>query len=348
MLKIVKGDLIKSETEALVNTVNTVGVMGKGIALQFRQAFPNKYFQDYQKACQHNEIEIGKMHVYETGSLTNPRFIINFPTKAHWKGKSKIEDIRAGLVDLIRFIREKNIKSISIPPLGCGNGGLLWSDVRPLIEEAFSALSEVEVLLHTPDGAPRPEEMKISTRRPDLTVVRAAMISLFEIYLLPGYSLSILEVQKLAYLLQASGELLGLNFTKEKYGPYAGVLEHVLQKIEGHYTRGYGDRSKKVIEPTMVLLPDAATLAKAYLQNESPETLERLERVFNLIEGFEYPHGMELLSTVHWVAQEDAEAKNNVTKAVEAIHAWSERKRKNFSEREIEIAWQRLKDCSYI
>lgn len=348
MTKIVKGDLINSEAEALVNTVNTVGVMGKGIALQFRQAFPDEYYKDYQQACKHDEIKIGKMHVFETGKLTNPRFIVNFPTKQHWRGKSKIEDIRAGLDDLINVVRAKNIKSIAIPPLGCGNGGLLWSEVRPLIEKAFAEIPEVEALLYSPDGAPRAEAMKIATKRPPLTVVRAALISLFEIYLLPGFRLSMLEAQKLAYLLQASGEPLNLHFVKDKYGPYTETLQHVLQRIEGHYTRGYGDRTQKAIDPTMVLLPDAASAAEDFLRDSSPETVARLENVFRLIDGFEYPHGMELLSTVHWVAQENAVAAVDVAKNIEAVHAWSERKKAQFSAREIEIAWQRLKDCEYI
>ena len=347
-MKIVKGDLIQSEAEALVNTINTVGVMGKGIALQFRQAFPEEYYKNYQKACQNDEVKIGQMHVFETGKLTNPRFIINFPTKKHWRGKSKIEDIKAGLQDLINVVQKKHIKSIAIPPLGCGNGGLLWSEVRPLIEMSFAELPDVEVLLFAPDGAPNAEAMKIATKRPGWTVVRASLISLFEIYLLPGYRLSMLEAQKLAYFLQSSGEPLELSFTKDKYGPYTETLHHVLQRMEGHFLRGYGDRSLKAIEPTMMLTPKAASEAECYLRDYSRETVARLESVSRLIEGFEYPHGMELLATVHWVANEYEEAKNNLEKNIEAVHAWSERKKTQFSEREIEIAWKRLKECCYI
>src|SRR5690349_8544281 len=119
------GDLLRADVEALVNTVNTVGIMGKGVALQFRQAYPDNYAA-YRKACTHGEVQIGKMFVFATGYLTNPRLIINFPTKRDWRSKSRLEDIEAGLIDLVAVVRSERITSIAIPPLGCGNGGLQW------------------------------------------------------------------------------------------------------------------------------------------------------------------------------------------------------------------------------
>src|SRR5260370_2421441 len=129
-----EGDLLSTDAEALVNTVNTVGVMGKGIALQFKLAFPDNY-SAYEAACKHEEVQIGKMFVFHREN--NPRIIINFPTKRHWKGKSKIEDIKSGLKALIKVVRKDNIKSIAVPPLRCGNGGLDWAEVRPWIEQAL-------------------------------------------------------------------------------------------------------------------------------------------------------------------------------------------------------------------
>src|SRR5712692_2790483 len=140
-----EGDLLGTDAEALVNTVNTVGVMGKGIALQFKQAFPDNY-SAYEAACKREEVQLGKMFVFRRGT-TNPRIIINFPTKKHWKGKSKIEDIQSGLKALIEVVKKERIQSIAVPPLGCGNGGLDWTDVKPIIEQAFSKMPDVKVQL---------------------------------------------------------------------------------------------------------------------------------------------------------------------------------------------------------
>ena len=180
------GDLLKTPAEALVNTVNTVGIMGKGIALQFKLAYPDNYAA-YEAACKREEVQIGKMFVFHREN--NPRFIINFPTKRHWKGKSKIEDIKSGLKALIEVVKKECIHSIAVPPLGCGNGGLDWDEVRPLIEQAFLELRDVEVQLFYPDGAPKAENMKIATKLPKMTPGRAVILEVLSRYVLPGYRL---------------------------------------------------------------------------------------------------------------------------------------------------------------
>ena len=294
MIDLKKGNLLDADAEALVNTVNTVGIMGKGIALQFRQAFPEN-FRAYEAACKQGQVQPGRMFVFHTNTLHNPRIIINFPTKRHWKGKSKIEDIDAGLHDLIEVIKREQIKSIAVPPLGCGNGQLKWSEVRPRIERAFEALHAIKVYLYEPAGAPKPAEMKVATTRPKMTGARAAILLLMRRYQVPGYRLTLLEIQKLAYFLQSAGEPLKLVFAKQKYGPYTEQLHHVLQRLEGHFIRGYGDRSRDV---SVTLLPDAAEEAVAFLQGNSA-TESWFERVAQLIQGLETPHGMELLATVH-------------------------------------------------
>jgi O-acetyl-ADP-ribose deacetylase (regulator of RNase III) len=343
MIECVKGNLLEADAEALVNTVNTVGVMGKGIALQFRQAFPENY-EAYRKACEHDEVQPGKMFVVPTGKLTNPRYIINFPTKRHWKGKTKIEDVESGLVALIETVKQYDIKSIAVPPLGCGNGGLRWQQVRPLIEKAFAELPDVCVLLYEPTGAPEAEKMKTATKRPNMTAGRAVLLSLLENYLLPGYRLSMLEVQKLAYFLQAAGQPLKLEYTKNKFGPYTETLHHVLQKMEGHFIKGYGDRSQRAATQSIHLMPEALNEAEAFLNNDA-ETLRRLEYVSRLIEGYEFPYGLELLATVHWVVTKENEtAKADVGEAIKAVHAWSVRKEKMFSKEHLELAWKRLRD----
>jgi O-acetyl-ADP-ribose deacetylase (regulator of RNase III) len=332
------GDLLKTPADALVNTVNTVGVMGKGIALQFKLAFPDNYVA-YEAACKHGDVQIGKMFVFRREK--NPRFIINFPTKRHWKGKSKIEDIESGLKALIQVVKQERIKSIAVPPLGCGNGGLDWEQVRPLIEEAFLELPDVQVQLFYPDGAPKAEEMKIATKPPRMTPGRAVILELLSRYVLPGYRLTLLEIQKLAYFLQEAGQPLTLKFEKQKYGPYAENLHHVLQRIEGHYVRGYGDRSRDV---SLELFPEAVKEAEVFLASEK-QTQDRLARVTELIEGYETPYGLELLSTVHWVVVHDrvAGGQTNPSAVVAAVHAWNDHKRRTFTPPRVTRAWERLK-----
>src|SRR5215510_9661131 len=251
------GNLLDADVDALVNTVNTVGVMGKGVALQFKNAFPENY-EAYRRAAEDEAIRLGRMFVFDIGKLTRPRFIINFPTKQHWKSRSRLEDIESGLVDLVRVIRELDIKSVAVPPLGCGNGGLDWEDVRPRIETALAPLEDVRTLLYAPSGAPAASGMKVATKRPRMTLGRAALLELLERYIEPGFGASVLEIQKLLYFMQIGGEPLRLNFAKGMYGPYAENVNHVLQAIEGHYLRGYGDRSLRVADwEPLELIPGA-------------------------------------------------------------------------------------------
>lgn len=343
MIKFMSGDLLRANVEALVNTVNTAGVMGKGIALQFKQAFPAN-FAAYERAAKRKEIVPGKVHVFETGQFANPRYILNFPTKRHWRGKARIEDIQAGLQDLIRVIREKQIHSLAIPPLGCGFGGLDWEEVRPLILSALENVPEVEAWVYPPEGTPTSETMKVGTSRPGLTVGRAALIELIDKYALPGYRLSQIEIQKLAYFLQAAGEPLRLDYAKNQFGPYAEKLHFVIQRLNGHYLSGYGDRSNA---SNIYLLPNAKEEAEVFLA-EYPETQTHLNKVSELIHGFETPYGMELLATVHWLAQEDPSVKNDYKAAVHGFETWNQRKREHFKPEHIKTAWERLKQQGWI
>ena len=242
MIRFCNGNLLEADADAMVNTVNCVGIMGKGIALQFKQAFPDNY-KSYAKACARQEVELGRMFVFLTGKISTPSFIINFPTKNHWKGKSKLSDIKSGLVDLIDVVRRNRIKSIALPPLGCGNGGLDWSSVFPLIEAAFATVPEVSLLLFAPQAAPASADMPVATKRPRMTRSRAIMVKLIDRYREPGYRLTKIEVQKLAYFIQKAGEPLNLNFVKHTFGPYSDSLKHTFNDMEGHMTRGFGDGS---------------------------------------------------------------------------------------------------------
>ena len=344
MIELAHGNILRAEAEALVNTVNCVGFMGKGIALQFKKAHPDNY-DAYRKACSAGEVQPGRMFIYETGSMINPKFIINFPTKRHWKGSSRLEDVRDGLNALIKEVRQHNIKSIAVPPLGCGLGGLQWSVVRPLIEKAFDELPNVKVLLFEPQGAPDAKTMPIGTKQPKMTIARALFIKLMHRYNKFAYRLTLLEIQKLAYFLQEAGEPLKLKYDAGTYGPYAPNLNKVLEALEGHYTRGYGDTQKPDVE--IELLPHAVETADEFLlQHKDKEVL--LNKVDALIEGFETPYGMELLSSVHWVARRDAEPARTADQAVEKIHGWNERKRKMFRGDHVRIAWMRLEEKGWL
>jgi len=334
MIAFKTGNILTEDAEALVNTVNCIGVMGRGIALQFKKAFPAN-FKSYAEACNRNEVQPGKMLVSRTGQLTNPRFIINFPTKRHWRGKSRMEDIDTGLVALVEEIRSLNIRSIAIPPLGSGLGGLSWPEVRPRIEAALRQFSDLKVIVFEPGGAPANAAVNRSTDVPKMTPGRAALVGLMHRYLggLLDPFVTLLEVHKLMYFMQAAGETLRLKFTKGHYGPYAENLRHVLIHIEGHLVSGYADGGDAP-DKQLKLVPGALEDAHAVLKNQA-STQAHLNKVSDLLEGFESPFGLELLSTVHWIVSEELD--QSVDDVVERTYAWNARKKK-FSRRQIELA----------
>jgi O-acetyl-ADP-ribose deacetylase (regulator of RNase III) len=337
MIELTRGNLLQSDAEAIVNTVNCVGVMGKGIALQFKQAFPANY-EAYAKACKNKEVKLGRMFLFPRNTLVNPKYIVNFPTKGHWRSKSKIEDIEKGLEDLKRVIRKNGIKSIALPPLGSGLGGLSWPMVKKRIEEAFTELPDVTVFLYEPKGAPNPDQITVQTKKPNMTRGRALLIRLLKSYGSIGYRHSLLEVQKLMYFMQETGEPLKLRYQQHQFGPYADNLNHVLQHIDGHYIRGYGDRSRQA---QIYLLPGAYEEAISFLEKDK-EAESHLQKVEKLIRGFETPYGMELLSTVHWVAKTDKETCSNLDKIVEKVQKWTQRKKMIMKPLHIKKAWERL------
>lgn len=336
------GDILSDDAEALVNTVNCVGVMGRGIALQFKKAFPDNY-SAYSEACNKGVVQPGRMFVYETGRLTPPKFIINFPTKRHWRGSSRIEDIQSGLEALQAFLRTERIRSIAIPPLGSGLGGLEWNDVKKLIEESIGKVEDIRVTVYEPEGAPSSRVMARGVI-PKMTPGRASLVALMHQYL-GGFldpSVTLLEVHKLMYFLQEAGQPLRLNFKKAVYGPYAENLRHVLTAVEGYYVSGYadgGDQPGKVLE----LVPGAIDDAADYLSKQD-ETRLRIERVAKLIEGYESSFGLELLATVHWIIQRET---GNSDAVVERVHSWGTRK-KQFTPRQVRLALRTLTENGWV
>ena len=341
-----RGNILEAEAEALVNTVNCVGYMGKGIALQFKRAYPDN-FKKYEKACKAGEVRPGRMLIYETGTLHSPRYVVNFPTKRHWRGKSSIEDVRAGLEALVDEIKELGIKSIAVPPLGCGLGGLNWDEVRPLIEQALAPIPDLMVHLYSPGGAPEPKSIPTRTTRPKMTSARALFVKLMHQYSGMAYRLSLLEVQKLVYFLQEGGEPLRLEFQAGHDGPYAPHLNKVLIRIEGHFTRGCGDSDKPDLE--MELVPGALEEADGFLNDSlARESASRLSRVEALIEGFETPYGMELLSSLHWLAHHATPRLEDHLDATNKLKSWNARKNNLFQERHVKVAWDRLVELGWI
>jgi O-acetyl-ADP-ribose deacetylase (regulator of RNase III) len=343
MMELTKGNLLHADTQAIVNTVNCVGFMGRGIAAQFKRQYPEN-FKAYEAACKRQEVTPGKMFIFETGQLTNPRFIINFPTKRHWRGKSRVEDIESGLTALVADVQRFGIQSLAIPPLGCGLGGLDWREVRPLIERAFASLPDVRALVFEPNDEGPSDKMAAVKDVPKMTEGRAVLVGLFEKYLgaLMDPAISLLEVHKLMYFAQEAGQPLRLKYVKAPYGPYAENLRHVLSAIEGYMISGYGDGGDTPEKP-LELVPGAADDARAFLKGH-PETLARFDRVVALVEGFETSFGMELLSTVHWVMAHESARDERV---VDAVHAWNPRKRM-FVDEQIMIASKRLRDGGWV
>jgi O-acetyl-ADP-ribose deacetylase (regulator of RNase III)/uncharacterized protein YwgA len=341
MIKLTKGNILQSKAEALVNTVNTIGVMGKGIALLFKESFENNYLL-YHKACKNGEVQIGKMFITETNNLTNPKYIINFPTKQDWRAKSEYDYIEKGLADFIKQIQALDIQSVAIPALGAGNGGLDWTIVRPMIEKALEFLPTVQIELYEPADI-MPEKKKSPIQK-GLTPAGAMILALLNQYGELGYRASLLEMQKLAYFLQAEGEPLKLNFKPHYYGMYADNLRKFLETLEGDFLL----TEKRIADskPLDYVALNEAKLeeVKNYIQiNCTAEQKERLAKVAKIIRGFESPLGMELLSTTHWVMA--TKSADTPQKAQALIYQWEknpQRKRALMLPNMIEKAFAKL------
>ncbi|MBX2930288.1 MAG: macro domain-containing protein [Saprospiraceae bacterium] len=334
------GNLLAAQVEALVNTVNTVGVMGKGIALQFREQFPENYKQ-YRAAVKNGELHTGKMFVTEMQRMDQLRYIINFPTKQHWKAPSQMAYIREGLHDLRRVLIEKNIRSVAIPPLGCGNGGLDWQEVRPLIEAAIGDLN-IDIVIYEPSAEVALRlEKETKPRQAGLTPPRAMLLYLLYQYRRLGEYASEFAAEKLMYFLQRLGEpQLKLNFQKHHYGPYSGKVRHVLYQLNGEYLTGMAQKNNRPFD-ILTLLPERKPEVERYLTSAiGQEERKRLEAIADLIEGFQSPAGLELLASLDFLIREN----NTVDKAElhAALHTWSPRKKRLFTDYQIGVALQRL------
>jgi len=343
-MKIIKGNLLDAKTEAYVNTVNTVGVMGKGIALQFKEAFPVN-FKVYQDACKNKELHTGKLLVVKEPTLNGDKIIINFPTKTEWFKKSQYSFIEEGLNDLVRVIKEYNIKSIAIPPLGCGNGGLKWEKVRKMIEDHLSQFTEVDIQLYEPNDEVK-ELLKQQETKKEIKLTKARAMILYALFYYEslGENSSLFVANKLAYFLQRLGEknFKRLKFEASHYGPYSTGVEHLLHYLNGKYIKGLEQMNAKAFEP-LDLQYDKANEVSDYIKKElKPEELAIIFSLIKLIDGFQSALSLEILATVDFVRKDKLNI--NQEDIVKAIHNWSPRKKKLFQEKYIYIALNHLRE----
>ncbi len=354
MIRYTQGNLLEAEVEALVNTVNTVGVMGKGIALMFKEAFPDN-FKDYAASCKAGELKTGRMFITERHNLFGPKWIINFPTKQHWRHPTKPEWVLEGLQDLHRVIVEHKIHSIAIPPLGCGNGGLDWSVVKPMIAAELADLDDVDIVVYEPTATYQNVAKKQGVKK--LTPARALIAELVRRYSVLGLECSLLEVQKLAWFLErhiekmAVDNPLKLQFSANKFGPYTNRLEHLLNALDGSYL--HCEKRITDAEPLDIIRFDDAQkeAVQQYLNSAEAKNYQNaLQATSRLIDGFESPLGMELLATVDWlVYKEGCEA--TLASVKQGLQHWSggvnaaQRKLKLFDDRLLGFALERLSSC---
>ncbi len=343
MITYTKGNLLQANVEALVNTVNTVGVMGKGIALQFKETFSENY-KLYKRAAENKELEIGKVFVTSTGRLDGIKWIINFPTKKHWRYPSKLSYIIDGLDDMIDVVKEKEIKSVALPPLGCGNGGLEWSEVKPILESKLSKLPEVKFLVFEPSNIAYDIQATSQRKEVNLTPTRAMILYLMKSYSQLDYSLTVLETQKLVYFLNRLGdpETRRIEFTKYTYGPYAPILNHVLYAMDGAYLKGMKFKDVKTFDPLSILEDKFSAVEEFITSYSTDQQKNRINTLMEIIEGFETPLSMELLSTVDYVMNYEVSNLQNLEEVVEKVYSWNDRKREIMPLAYIQIAHDRL------
>lgn len=339
MITFVTGNLLDAKTEALVNTVNTVGVMGKGIALQFKNRFPHNY-KVYRDACKEGEFSIGEILTVFDGDLLNRQYILNFPTKAHWKAPSKIEYIKTGLKALKIELEKHAIKSVAIPPLGCGNGGLDWEEVKKIMLDELSTL-DIDIFIYEPIvDIKELLQKKNTTKKIKLTPARAMLLSLMFEYESAGEESSLFVANKLAYFLQRKGEKLSLNFEAHIYGPYAVQLNHVLLHLNGTYLSGMEQNMSKPFDSLQLNYSKLPEIEKYLDTHLSHDQRRRVKEVKKLIHRYESTFSLELLATVDFI--KDNNKVESSTDVMKSLSLWSKRKSKLFKLEQVQMALNHL------
>lgn len=349
-IKFTKGNLLEANVDALVNTVNTVGIMGKGIALMFKERFPAN-FREYEAACKAGEVRVGEMFVTANNEFNGPKWIINFPTKEQWFRRTKLDWIESGMVSLKNVIREKGINSVAVPPLGCGNGGLKWSTVRQIIERELSELDDVDVIVYEPVAKYQNVAKKQGVEK--LTPARAMIAESIRRYWVLGIECTLIEAQKLAWFLERNIHMLGLNdplklqFKANRYGPYAHQLTHLLNQLDGSYL--HCDKRIADANPldTVWFEDSKREMLALYLKTEAYDYVPVIEATDRLIDGFQSPLGMEVLATVDWLVMRE-KVEPVLPRIREGISKWpggvgsAKRKESLFSDQLLDLALERL------
>ncbi len=345
-MRYIKGNLLEAGTQALVNTVNTVGVMGKGIALQFKETFPHN-FKIYLAACKDGSIKPGKLLAVKDQTLEGEKIIINFPTKTEWFKKSQYDYIESGLQDLANIIKEQNIKSVAVPPLGCGNGGLKWEKVKPMIEKYLGNLEDVDILVYEPNEQVK-DILKAQDAKKEVKLTPAKAMLLYAMYYYDslGEDTSLFIANKLAYFLQRLGDpsLKSLRFTAHHYGPYTVQVDHLVHALNGKYIKGLEQMEAKAFEP-LELQYDRLQEVSDYVKKElSSKQRGIIKQLTKLIDGFQSALAIEILASVDFIKKQNP----NISKedAIGRIKNWSERKRRLFLDRYLDIAWDHLENFS--
>lgn len=339
MIQYIVGNLLESEAQVLVNTVNTVGVMGKGIALQFKTQFPHN-FKIYAQACKEKTLQIGELLTVEDhSSLYGKKTIVNFPTKTDWRRASDYQYIEKGLQALVTFVKAQKITSMAIPPLGVGNGGLEWAKVRTLMEQYLSPLP-CHIYIYEPNTAVK-EVLK--KERVALTPARAMLLAVLYDLVANGEFVSEFASEKVAYFLQRFGanDFFKLSYQPNFYGPYSGKVKHVLHYLNGSYLNGYSAKDKKPFEP-LDLIRDAEADVWAFLtQKENQTAYQTVLKTKSFLSGFYSNFGLELLSTLDYIVQMQKTKDLELIK--QQLEQWSSRKTKLFAkERFLQIGIQHL------
>jgi O-acetyl-ADP-ribose deacetylase (regulator of RNase III) len=350
MIRFTQGNLLEARTEALVNTVNTVGVMGKGIALMFKKRFAENY-RLYSAACKAGDVETGKVHVTAVDELGGPRWIVNFPTKRHWRSPSQMAWVTEGLHDLRRFLLEHQVKSVAVPPLGAGNGGLDWPDVRDQIVAVLGDL-DVEVWVYEPSS----QYLQVAKRSgvEKLAPARALIAELVRRYWVLGMPCSLVEIHQLAWLLERALQQradtenpLQLTFVARDYGPHAPLLGQLLDALDGCYLQCDTPLGEASLNEAIWFNETRKAFLHAYLNTEAKQYARALEQTAALIDGFESPFGMELLTTVDWLMSQEG-ISPTLPAVREALEQWrgdaeaGSRKSRLFDDRAVAIALKRL------
>lgn len=296
MIHYLTGDLFDSKAVALVNTVNLLGVMGKGVALQFKNRFPQN-FKQYKAACQNGEIAIGKLFVTREATVFGEQLIINFPTKTDWRKPSEYSYIEAGLNDLIRVLNEYQIDSVALPPLGAGNGGLNWDNVKKLIDRKLADL-DVEIYIYEPNSH---IVEKMRAERIKLTPARALLLYVLYDLVRHGEYVSEFSSEKVCYFLQRFGaaDLFKLHYEPKYYGPYSGKVKYVLNAMNGSYIMGYSDMNKKPFE-SLTLVSDVIDEITHFIKADE-KLNEIATETMCFLHGFYSDFGLELLSSVDYI-----------------------------------------------